>query len=109
MLLAALAVVVYGGLIAFFSTLLRVGDGWVVLLLFLPTPLPAILTWLERIVPAPLDGLVLFLLPPQHALQEVYRGLILGFVAWPPVLFGLGYGIFWLTLAAAVLRLRPRM
>ena len=109
MLLAALAVVVYGGLIAFFSTLLRAGDGWVVLLLFLPTPLPAILTWLESIIPPPLDGLLLFLLPPQHALQEVYRGLILGFVAWPPVMFALGYGIFWLTLAALLLRLRPRL
>lgn len=108
LLLALLATVVYGGLMAFFSTLLRGGDGWAVFLLFLPTPLPAILRWLESLLPEPVLSLVLFLLPPQHALQEVYRGLLLGVIAWPAVTFALGYGAVWLLLAALLLRFRPR-
>lgn len=107
MLLALLAALVYGGLIAFFSATLRGGDGWIVLLLFLPTPVPAILTGLQAALPAPVYSLVLFLLPPQHALQEVYRGLILGSPAGGAALYAAGYGLVWLILAAAVLRLRP--
>ena len=108
LLLALLAAIVYGGLMAFFSTLLRGGEGWLVFLLFLPTPLPAILTWLQTALPGAVYSILLFLLPPQHALQEVYRGLILGMVAWPAVVYALGYGLFWLIGAAIVLRLRPR-
>lgn len=108
LLLALLAAIVYGGLMAFFSAVLRGGEGWVVLALFLPTPLPAILTWLENTLPGEIHALVLFLLPPQHALQEVYRGIILGMVAWPAVAYAAGYGLVWLLLAALVLRLRLR-
>lgn len=109
MLLALLAALVYGGLMAFFSTLLRGGEGWLVFLLFLPTPLPAILTWLEGALPASVFSVVLFLLPPQHALQEVYRGLILGSIAWPAVAYAAAYGCIWLTSAVILLRVRPRL
>jgi hypothetical protein len=107
-LLGLLAALVYGGLMAFFSTLLRSGDGWVVFILFLPTPVPQILTWIEALLPESLYQIVLFLLPPQNALQEVYRGLLLGDIAWPAVAFAGGYGMFWLVLAALLLRTRER-
>lgn len=107
MLLALLAALVYGGLIAFFSAALRGGDGWIVLLLFLPTPFPAILTALQAALPGPVHSLLLFLLPPQHALQEVYRGLILGAPAPGAALYAAGYGLVWLILAGLLLRLRP--
>lgn len=107
LLLALLAALVYGGLIAFFSAALRGGDGWIVLLLFLPTPFPAVLTGLEALLPAPVYSLVLFLLPPQHALQEVYRGLILGSPAPGAALYAAGYGLVWLILTAVLLRVRP--
>jgi ABC-type transport system involved in multi-copper enzyme maturation permease subunit len=108
LLLALLAALVYGGLTAFFSAVLRGGEGWVVFVLFLPTPLPPILTWLENTLPASVHALVLFLLPPQHALQEVYRGLLLGQMNWPAVGFAAGYGVFWLLMAGLALRLRLR-
>jgi hypothetical protein len=107
-LLGLLAALVYGGLMAFFSTLLRSGDGWVVFILFLPTPVPQILTWIEALLPEFLYQIVLFFLPPQNALQEVYRGLLLGDIAWPAVAFAGGYGMFWLVLAALLLRTRER-
>lgn len=107
-LLALLAALVYGGLMAFFSTLLRNGDGWVVFLLFLPTPVPQILIWLEASLPGWLYQITLFLLPPQSALQEVYRSLLLDSIAWPAVAFATGYGLFWLILAVALLRARQR-
>jgi hypothetical protein len=109
LLLALLAALVYGGLMAFFSTVLRGGEGWVVFLLFLPTPLPPILPWLEATLPAPLHAVALFLLPPQGALQEVYRGLLLGTVSWPAVAFSAGYGLFWLALSGILLRMRRRL
>lgn len=107
-LLAALAALVYGSLMAFLSTLLRHGDGWVAFILFLPTPVPQILFWLEAGLPAPIYRVLLFLLPPQNAMQEVYRGLLLGNLPWPPIAFVAGYGLFWLVLAAATLQLRER-
>lgn len=107
MLLALLAALIYGGLIAFFSALLRGGDGWIVLILFLPTPFPAILDGLRAVLPTPLYSLVSFLLPPQHALQEVYRGLILDAPAWGAAAFAAGYGLFWLLLAGLLLRFVP--
>lgn len=108
LLLALLSALVYGGLMAFFSTLLPSGDGWAVFVLFLPTPLPQILVWLEAALPAALYSVLLFLLPPQHALQEVYRGLLLGTLPWPAAAFAAGYGLFWLALAALLLRFRHR-
>lgn len=105
MLLALLTTLIYGGLMAFFSTVLRRGDAWVVFLLFLPTFFPQLLTLLEAALPAPAHALLVFLLPPQGALQEVYRGLLLGEVVWPAVAFAGGYGLVWLGLAILVLRL----
>lgn len=108
LLLALLAALVYGGLIAFFSALLTSGEGWLVFILFLPTPVPAILDWLQAALPSGGYSLLLFVLPPQHALQEVYRGLVLGSLEWAPVLYAAGYGLVWLVLAGVLLQVRKR-
>lgn len=106
LLLAALAALIYGGLMAFFSATLPRGDGWVVFLLFLPTFFPQLLTALEPAVHPALWQVLLFLLPPQGALQGVYQGLLLGTFAGGAALYAAGYGLFWLLLATLVLWLR---
>lgn len=108
LLLALLAALVYGGLVAFFSAVLRSGEAWLVLLLFLPTPVPAILDWLQAALPGGAYALVRFLLPPQQALQEVYRGLVLNSLDWLPVLYAAGYGCVWLIMAGVMLQMRKR-
>lgn len=105
MLMALLAALVYGGLMAILSVLLPRGDAWVALLLFLPTFFPQILTLLEQSAGAAFR-LVLFLLPPQTALTDVYQGLIQGDLAWGAVAFVVGYAAVLLTAAGLVLRLR---
>lgn len=108
LLLALLAAVAYGGLIAFLSATLPFGDAWVAIGLFFFG-----FFWLEAgnlglLEPLPLalrQGLSL-LLPPQLAMQDVYDGLLRGEVVWGGVGFTLGYGLFWLALAALLLRLR---
>jgi hypothetical protein len=108
LLLPLLTALIYGGLMAFFSSTLRRGDAWVVFILFIPTFFPQLLTLLGSTMPPALHSLLLFLLPPQGALQEVYRGLLLGQVEWGAALFAAGYGVVWLALGAAVLTLRDR-
>lgn len=106
LLLALLTALIYGGLMAFFSTALPRGDAWVGFLLFVPTFFPNLLQLLATTVPAPVHRALLFLLPPQTALQEVYQSLIFGEVAWAPILFAVGYAAVWLAGAVALLRLR---
>lgn len=107
MQMALLAAVAYGGLLAFLSSVLRRGDAWVALLLFLFN-----VVWgeasgmgMEPFPPAIRDVLSL-LLPPQIPLQDVYDGLLRGETAWPAVAFVAGYGIFWLLLAMLVVETR---
>lgn len=109
MLLALLTALIYGGLMAFLSAALPSGDGWVAFLLFLPTPIPQILVWMEAGLPGSLNNLLLFLLPPQHALQDVYAGLLLGDLHLTPVLFAVGYGLFWILASTLLLRIRERL
>jgi hypothetical protein len=104
MLLAVLAGVVYGGLMAFLSVALPRGDAWIAFLLFIPTFLPPSL--LETTLPRGAYRTLLFVGPPQPALQDVYQGLLLNDLAWGSVLYALGYGAFWLVLAVLILRLR---
>jgi hypothetical protein len=106
MLLALVNAVIYGGLMAFLSVLLPRGDAWVAFGLFLPTFLPQGLALLNASLgPTALQVLVL-LLPPQPALQEIYVWLLQGHVVWSAVLYSLAYGLLFLGLAAALLRLR---
>src|SRR5690606_29348028 len=97
---------VYGGLMAFLSAALPRGDATVALLLFLPTFVPQALLPLEASLPAGLYAVLLFVLPPHGALQDVYQGLLLGTVSWAGVAYALGYAAVWLALAAVIVRLR---
>lgn len=108
LLLALLAAVAYGGLIAFLSAVLPFGDAWVAIGLFFFG-----FFWLQagtlgllEPLPLALRQVVTLLLPPQIPMQDVYDGLLRGEVAWGGVGFTLGYGLFWLTLAALLVRLR---
>lgn len=106
LLLALLAALVYGALMAFASAALPRGDSWVVFLLFLPTFFPQLLTLLEMTLPAAAHRSLLFVLPPQSALQEVYRSLLTGDLAWAAAGYVLGYATVWLAGAIALLKLR---
>jgi len=105
-LLAAVAAVVYGGLMAFLSTALRRGDAWVAFLLFLPTFFPQILSLVELGISQSVYRGILFLLPPHGALQDIYQGLLQQAMGWSAVAFAVGYGVFWLLLAGLLLRVR---
>jgi hypothetical protein len=106
LLLALLAALVYGSLMAFFSAALPRGDAWIAFLLFIPTFFPQLLTFLQATLPGPIHRALLFILPPQTALQEIFQSLILGEIAWAPILFVLGYSAVWLAAAAVTLRVR---
>jgi ABC-type transport system involved in multi-copper enzyme maturation permease subunit len=104
--LALLSAVVYGGVMAFLSAVLRSGEAWVSVVIFLFT-----FFWLSQqiggdAVPDALRDLLTMVLPPQLPLGSVYMGLLAGVVDWGAALFALGYGVFWLAAAALVLRLR---
>lgn len=106
MFLAFLSAVAYGGLMAFLSVLLRGGEAWVSMVVFLFT-----FFWLaQRIggaaVPDPLRDALTLVLPPQLPMGSVYMGLLAGVVDWGSAAFTLGYGVFWLAAAALLLRLR---
>jgi hypothetical protein len=106
LVLPALAALVYGGLLAFFSTILPRGDAWLVFLLFLPTFFPEMLTLALSGASPTVRQLVLLLLPPQSAIAEVWEGLLLGSFAWVPAAWAAGYGALFLLAAAAILKLR---
>ncbi len=106
LLLPALSVLVYGGLMAFLSAALPRGDAWVALALFLPTFFPQALFFLEGAINPAGYRLLLFLLPPQWAYQDVYQGLVTGTTAWAPAAYIAGYGLFWLGLGALLVRVR---
>lgn len=106
LILPALSALVYGGLIAFFSVLLPRGDAWAAFLLFLPTFFPQILSLgLSRAIPA-VRQIVLLLLPPQGALQQVWEGLLLGSFSWGGLLFALSYGSVLLLATVLLLQLK---
>ena len=106
LLLAALAALVYGGLMAFLSATLPRGDGWVAFLLFLPTFFPQVLSLLELAIGRDLYRAILLVLPPQTALQDVYQGLLQQDVAGGAVAFVAGYAAFWLLAGALLVHLR---
>jgi hypothetical protein len=105
--LALLAAISYGGMIAFLSVALTRGDAWVALVLFLFNYF-----WLYAIslgvqpLPRRVNDVISILLPPQLALSDVFDGLLRGEVVWGASAFAAGYGVFWLLMAALLLRLR---
>ena len=106
LLLPVLTACVYGGLMAFLSVALPRGDAWIAFLLFIPTFFPQLLTLLEMGIPAGAYRTLLFILPPQTAIQDVYQGLLLHDIAWGSVAFVLGYAAVWLVAATLLLRVR---
>jgi hypothetical protein len=106
LLLAVLAACVYGGLMAFLSVALRRGDAWIAFLLFLPTFFPDLLRLLQATISPGAYRTLLFVLPPQSALQDVYQGLLLDDLAWGSVAFVLGYSAVWLVAGILLLRLK---
>jgi hypothetical protein len=105
-LLAVLAALVYGALMAFLSVALPRGDAWIAFLLFIPTFFPQLLNLLQTTIPPDAYRALLFVLPPQTALQDVYQGLLLNDLAWGSVVFVLGYSAVWLVGATLILRFR---
>lgn len=105
--LALLAAIAYGGMIAFLSVLLARGDAWVALVMFVFNVL-----WVQAVgmgvqpLPGWLNDAVGILLPPQLALADVYDGLLRYEIEWGASAFVAGYGVFWLLVAALLLRLR---
>lgn len=106
LLLPALSVLVYGGLMAFLSAALPRGDAWVALALFVPTFFPDVLRFLEGGLNPAGYRFLLFLIPPQWAYQEIYAALVTGGTAWAPAAYVAGYGLFWLGMGALLLKVR---
>lgn len=104
--LALLSALVWGGLMASLSTALSRGEAWVALVMFVPTFVPQALIPLERELAPGGYRLLLFLLPPQAAFQDVYEWLLVGEPAWGSAAYAAGYGLFWLGLGAVILMVR---
>lgn len=102
-----LAVVVWGGVMSLLSTALPRGDAWVALAMFLPTFFPQVLFFAQRALAPAGYQLLLFLLPPQWAFQDVYLALLKGAATpWGAVAYIAGYGVVWLGVAGVLLRVR---
>jgi hypothetical protein len=105
LVLPAISALVYGGLVSFFSVLLRRGDTWLAFLFFLPTFVPEILSLGLGTAHPLVRQSILLLLPPQSALQEVWNGLLFENFAWDAAAFAAGYGALFLLTAGALLSL----
>src|SRR5690606_29479662 len=77
LILPMLTALIYGGLIAFFSVVLPRGDAWVGFILFLPTFFPQILQLGLANASTFVRQVVLLIIPPQGALQQLWEGLVL--------------------------------
>jgi hypothetical protein len=106
MALPVLSALIYGGLMAFFSALLPRGDAWAAFLLFLPTFFPQLLTLGLAGAGTTMRQVVLLLLPPQGALQDVWQGLLLESFGWGAAAFAAGYGVLFLIAGGLILKVR---
>ncbi|HET6229459.1 MAG TPA: hypothetical protein VFE05_05215 [Longimicrobiaceae bacterium] len=101
---------VYGGILAFLSALIAWPwvDALLVVAIFYATEVWRFLIQdmgLELLTPG-LRALVFLVLPPHYALNDIYTGLTMGVVDWAATLFTAGYALFWLALAALLVRFR---
>lgn len=104
----ALFALVYGGLVAFFSMLLPIGDSFAAVVMYALTG-----AWEYRVSmfalsgaqsPTPgIDQAVSFILPPHLALRDAYQAAETGASVWAPLTFVAGYGLFWLVIAGLLL------
>lgn len=104
----ALFALVYGGLVAFFSMLLPIGDSFAALVLFAVTSVweYAVSAFAElgvQPVGAGVRQALSFILPPHLALRDLYQAAEAGGSVWAPASFAAGYGLFWLALAGLLL------
>jgi hypothetical protein len=104
LVLALANALIYGGLMAFLSVLLPRGDAWVAFGLFLPTLLPpqTLSMLLAGLGPTPRQLLVL-VLPPHPALQELYVWLLEGRIVWSAFAYAAIYGLVFLGIAGVLL------
>ncbi|MEX2582503.1 MAG: hypothetical protein WD766_04490 [Gemmatimonadota bacterium] len=103
LILPALTGLVYGGIVAFFSVVVRRGDGWIAFLFFLPTLIPQIVTLALSTASTGVRQAILLLLPPLGAFQEIWDNLLFETFAWGPVGFAAAYGAVFLVSAVALL------
>jgi hypothetical protein len=109
LLQALMFAVMYGGVAAFLSAALPAGDAVATAAVYFVTTF-----WLEVTVnlqdlspvPPVLNALISFILPPHTASIDVYTAMLVGQVHWAAVSFCVGYGLFWLVIAALIVRLR---
>jgi hypothetical protein len=106
LLLAAVNAVIYGGLMAFLSVVLPRGDAWVAFVLFLPTFFPQLLAMLQAALGPTVRQVLVFVLPPHPALQEIYVWLLQGHIVWSAVLYAVMYGMAFMGIAGVLLWLR---
>jgi len=105
----ALFALVYGGLVAFFSTLLPRGDSLAALGVFVLTSAweYALAAFAELGTQPPLSPAVRqglsFIFPPHLALRDAFEAMIAGTSPLASLAFAAGYGLFWLALAGLLL------
>jgi hypothetical protein len=105
----ALFALVYGGLVAFFSTLLSRGDSLAALGVFVLTSAweYALAAFAELGSQPPLGAGVRqglsFILPPHLALRDAFEAVQAGTSPVASLAFAAGYGLFWLAVAGLLL------
>ncbi|HET7463566.1 MAG TPA: hypothetical protein VFJ82_20095 [Longimicrobium sp.] len=105
----ALFALIYGGLTAFFSVLVPLGDSLLALLVFWLTEMwqQVLAIFAELGSQPPLSPVlrqaISFVLPPHLALRDVFEAAQAGTSPWGAIAFAAGYGLFWLALAALLL------
>jgi hypothetical protein len=104
----ALFALVYGGLVAFFSVVLRRGDSLAAFgVYFLTSAWEYALSVFAELGTQPVSPLLReilsFVLPPHLALRDYYEAARLGTASWEPLAFAAGYGVFWLVIAGLLL------
>jgi hypothetical protein len=104
----ALFALVYGGLAAFFSVLVPIGDTFIVFVIFMLTSaweyaLSAFAELNVNPVAPWLQQAISFILPPHLALRDQFEAMLAGHTAWGDLAFAAGYGGFWLVAAGLLL------
>lgn len=106
LILPILTALIYGGLIAFFSVALPRGDAWVGFILFLPTFFPQILQLGLANAGRVVRQVVLLIIPPHGAIQQIWEGLLLGSFSYDALAYALAYAVVFLIAAVLLLKLQ---
>jgi len=111
MVQAVLMALIYGGLTAFLSVMVSRGDSLIALAVFALAEIwQAMVQTFAEVGQAPFTPLVRqaigFVLPPHLALNDIFYAWTVDSWAWGAIAYAAGYGLFWLILAALLLRTR---